>query len=80
LADAQDLGSCPSRGEGSNPSGRIRQLKTVRVELRLLCSLAVLRNESLRSHKAVENREGGAAAAAQSRCATQRIPPVVSSI
>lgn len=27
LADTQDLGSCPARGEGSSPSGRIRRVR-----------------------------------------------------
>ena len=31
LADAQDLGSCPARGEGSNPSSRTDPSETVRL-------------------------------------------------
>src|SRR5271165_1079488 len=31
LADAQDLGSCPARGEGSNPSSRTDPSEAVRL-------------------------------------------------
>src|SRR5208337_1115800 len=31
LADAQDLGSCPARGEGSTPSSRISSSEPVRL-------------------------------------------------